>query len=374
MRKTIFLLLIISQGVYSHTIIFKNGESIQGKIIKQTLNTVKLKAKTGEIKTYQKSKILKFVYQDLDKEEIKKIQTEESKKKKQKTKVPKKKKQTKITAREDSLSDRVEYLETRIEKLQADLEEQKEERKSRTEFYKQQNKLLKQELAYLKEERDKIQKKQEKEKIYKDATTKELNKLGVRTRRLEKFLKMDESQVEYYKRKRSKWDLVKRSAVFPGWGHDYAKMEKTGDFYRFTFLTSLLFGGLATLDVDSQKNKLKVERDDKLLTYGLLFGGSNVSSLGFLFMQPISTYNKKIANLELEERLGNILLGGALGIYIVQVVHAYITGVKWEKTPPRNYSNYEGFKISFHQDKVSKYNAVNTVSYPAFQLGYNISF
>jgi hypothetical protein len=56
---------------------------------------------------------------------------------------------------------------------------------------------------------------------------KRLASTEIRIRRLEKYLGMDEAMIDYYQRKRSPWDLVWRSAVFPGWGHRYAREEYT---------------------------------------------------------------------------------------------------------------------------------------------------
>ncbi|MCB1189084.1 MAG: hypothetical protein H7A23_22880 [Leptospiraceae bacterium] len=370
MRKFIISFFVAVQIIFAHTIIFKDGNSIKGKIIKQTLNSVKFRGEDGQVKDYNKSQILKFVYKDLNKEEIKKIQEVETKK--EKAPPSKKEKKTPKNDEDGSLGQRIDYLESRIEELQSQIEEEKEDKKARTEFYKEQNELLKKELEYLEMERKKLQEKEAKEKVYKDSVTKELNKQSARTRRLEKFLKMDETQVEYYGRKRSRWDIVKRSAVFPGWGHDYAREEKAGDFYRFTFLTTLLFGGLATLDVESKRDQYKVQRNDKLITNGLLFG-SNSSLSGFMLWQPIASYNKKMEALSLEEKMGNIMLAGTVGIYIIQLTHAYFTGVEWEKTKPRNYSNLleRGFYFSFYGSASPNTTASKQST---FVMGYSFIF
>ncbi|WP_406600491.1 LA_0442/LA_0875 N-terminal domain-containing protein [Leptospira sanjuanensis] len=116
---------------------------------------------------------------------------------------------------------------------------------------------------------------------------------------------------------RSRWSLVWRSAVLPGWGHYKAERKKTAIVYGALFWTGAVATGLAAKQIESKKAAY-----DEASLYGqasgnLLFGEAYVGDKRAAYKKSIQDYQ-------------SVAAGTAL-IYLIQLTHAYFTGVEWEK-------------------------------------------
>lgn len=174
--------------------------------------------------------------------------------------------------------------------------------------------LLREELRLLREERDKYKKLIIEDENYKKDLDKRLAILEIRIRRLERYLAMDETMIEYYQTPRSPWDIVKRNAIFPGWGHRYAREEYTGNAYSTLFISLLAVGFF----IDYQAKSLKGAVQDKFNS-DLVIRGYQASALGGLggifLLSPYATYQNGMSQAARQQGLANIFLTGAIVLY-----------------------------------------------------------
>ena len=52
-----------------------------------------------------------------------------------------------------------------------------------------------------------------------------------------------------------------------------------------------------------------------------------------------STYASTVSAIDTQKELAGNFLNAAIGLYLIQLVHSYFTGVEWAKVQPRDYSN-----------------------------------
>ncbi|HMV45356.1 MAG TPA: hypothetical protein PKD50_22715, partial [Leptospiraceae bacterium] len=207
---------------------------------------------------------------------------------------------------------------------------------------------FKEELDYLKKEREKLERSDKGNDEFKRTIDKRIASLEIRMRRIEKYLAMDETMVDYYKRERSPWDLVWRSAVFPGWGHRYAKEEYTGNTYSTTILVLLGIGYFIQYQVGAAKDAANTTLYNnavvRTLQYSSLGIPANFSNT-FLY-SSFATYNSAMSAIDSQSQLSSNFINGAIALYFIQLVHVYFTGVEWAKVQPRDYSSEELLKPS----------------------------
>ncbi|PJZ68373.1 hypothetical protein CH373_05920 [Leptospira perolatii] len=119
---------------------------------------------------------------------------------------------------------------------------------------------------------------------------------------------------------RSRWSIVKRSAALPGWGHVHADRKITGYTYAGIFGLSIV-GAAVTYN---QAQHAKSEYDSRVMQSLVFFGPSPVGFGRFY------TEGKRSAYKESVTRANNaIALIGV--VYLTQLIHAYFTGMAWEK-------------------------------------------
>lgn len=116
---------------------------------------------------------------------------------------------------------------------------------------------------------------------------------------------------------RSRWSLVWRSAVLPGWGHYKAERKKTAIVYG-----SLFWGGVvATAFASQQIGQKKSEYESSTL---IAQASGNLAAGEFYVSGKRAEYKKSIQDYQ------NIAAGTAL-IYLIQLTHSYFTGISWEQ-------------------------------------------
>ncbi|QDK23180.1 LA_0442/LA_0875 N-terminal domain-containing protein [Leptospira weilii] len=158
------------------------------------------------------------------------------------------------------------------------------------------------------EEAKQIRKKEE-------AKTREFKSTGDK-KKIKKDTILSKSEIRNF-RTRSRWDLIWRSAVLPGWGHYKINHKKIGIFYGALFWGGIVLTVLSTEEIERKKSEYKDaalvgQISENLLIREAILNGKR------------SEYKKSVDEYE------NIVTGTVL-IYFIQLTHSYFTGVNWEK-------------------------------------------
>ena len=235
--------------------------------------------------------------------------------------------------------------------------------------------VLKDELEYLKKEKEKLMKQNSGDEEFKKMMDKRLASTEIRIRRLEKYLGMDEAMIDYYQRKRSPWDLVWRSAVFPGWGHRYAREDYTGNTYSTSILVLAALGFLVDYQANAASDAAKTA-----LFNGVVVKNYQYSSLGIpatfsntFVLNSFASYNSAMSAVDSQKQLSQNLYSAAIGLYLIQLVHAYFTGLEWSKIQPKDYTN-EGLLKPTGFNIKSKVDTNNYAKVPKRGIRYEVEF
>ncbi|MDX1957700.1 MAG: hypothetical protein SFU98_03955 [Leptospiraceae bacterium] len=385
----VFIILFFTNYLFADRIILKSGKLIQGTVESQNNNIVSVKLANGKSIEVKKKEIASLLYVEPTKKTQKPrpkprpIATENIK--------PSETPIAKESIKDDSAKvtpTTIQNTEKISEKITVDKEltnsvmkkfEDADKRREGT--TKEEIQVLREELDYLKKEKNKTEKLNNTEDEFRKNMDKRLSGMEIRTRRLEKYLGMDESMVEYYQQPRSPWDIVKRSAVFPGWGHRYAREDYTGNTYSTLFIILPILGYFidyqANVAKDAVENTLINKLGTQILQSQALGTNSTVTSLSnATIFSTISNYQTGLDAVNSQKQLANNFFTAAIVLYGFQLVHSYFTGVEWAKTKPRNYSNEEllrptGFNWNIQPDFTPNSNAKAGTIY-SFQ--YSTSF
>ncbi len=378
----ILSLILLPALLFADRIVLKNGKTITGTVQGQENNLVTIITTTGERQQVKKEDIVSMIY----------VETKGVKKKPFPRKVPTKTIATKDTKTINNTkpvnesSDKKQIISgkniERRERVTVDkeitdkvMQKFDDADKRRQETTAGEMKALTDELDYLKKERERMQRSNEGDDDYKRKLDMRMAGIEIQVRRLERHLTMDETQAEYFKRKRSPWDLVWRSALFPGWGHRYAREEYTGNAYSAS--VPLLLGVAFLFDYSAKSAQSSA--DDALFN-GVVVKSIQYSSLGIssnysntLVLSSYATYNTSMSAIDSQKQLSHNLLNAAIGLYLIQLAHAYFTGVEWSKVQPRDYSN-EGILKSTGFNFKSKADTNNYAKVPERGIRYEVEF
>ncbi len=376
-----FGLLVLPVFLFADRIVLKNGKTITGTVQGQENNLITIITTSGERQQIKKDDIVSMIYVD----------TKAVKKKPRR--IPAKT----IAAKDTKANDEVKPAKAQSDKTQVKNNEKNIDRSERTtvdreitdkvmqkfedaDKRRQQStaseiQVLKDELDYLKKERERIQRLNQGSEDYKRFLDKRMAAIEIRVRRLEKFLVMDETMADYFNRKRSPWNLVWRSALFPGWGHRYAREEYTGNSYSvgvpILLGFGLLFSYVAKTGEDSAGDALYNGIVIKSIQYSSL-GISSTYSNSFV-LSSYAKYNTSMSAVDSQKHLSQDFIHAAIGLYVIQMVHAYFTGVEWSKVQPRDYSN-EGIMKSTGFNFKSKVDTNNYAKVPERGVRYEVEF
>jgi hypothetical protein len=335
----------MSSAAYSDRVVLKNGKVVTGTVESQLGGTVKIKTNEG-LKEISMSEVVSVIYVETKKStnnsQPSKVVTEN---KTVETVKPEKSAQV-VNNNSDRVYEKTEKVTVDKELTNKVMDTFQEADKRRAEQTKEQIQALKEEIEYFKKEKDRTKNINDQNDEFKKQIDKRMSNLEIRTRRLEKYLGMDETMVDYYQRKRSPWDLVWRSALFPGWGHRYAKEEYTGNTYSTTILILLGVGYLINYQAGVAERTLASSTQTKIVSTYLQYQSVGITPT-FTNASLYRLYgNAETAQetIDSQKNLGSLLFNTALVLYVFQLGHAYFTGVEWAKSKPRDYSNEELMK------------------------------
>ncbi|MFB5649571.1 LA_0442/LA_0875 N-terminal domain-containing protein [Leptospira wolffii] len=172
--------------------------------------------------------------------------------------------------------------------------------------------------------------------IYKDVTKEEENRIRKEEeKKLQENPKIEEPLViapppEVKTSSRSKWSVVWRSALLPGWGAWYAGRKKEGGLTAAGFATTLGLASYARVEAGSAKKDYDEAVFRSSVQGAYIFGGA-ISNFYLYAVVPearskydssIHTYNGAV-----------YLLASA---YLAQLVRSYFIGKSWEQETEPN--------------------------------------
>lgn len=338
MKKIIFYIniFLFPLSLYADKIILKTGETLEGRVEYQTVDTVFFKRKDGEKIQIKKDSIRGMTYDKISKPTDSPFKDDSNLPRNNPSDLKEDLKLTGITKEKT-----IEKVTIDKELTNSIMKKFEDADKRRETQIQEELKFLQDELQFLKKERERLSKERLDMEEFKKTMDKRMAVLEIRIRRLERYLAMDETMIEYYQSPRSPWDIVKRSAIFPGWGHRYAREEYTGNAYSTSFLGLLALGFFINFQANSAeetvKDKFNADITIRSLQFSSLGGGGILATTSLL--TTFSSYERSMNAVNSQKQLSSILINGAILLYGIQLVHAYFTGVEWAKSSPRDYSN-----------------------------------
>lgn len=345
------LFLFIGFHLFADKIILKNGKSVQGEVISQNSGVVIIQTAQGK-KRISMKEVISVVYVETKAKPARVVQRKkEIPNEPEKSFTPKEESKPIIITEEaprnsERILEKTEKITVDKELTDKVMQKFEDADKRRAEQTKGEVEALKEEIDYLKKEKDRTKTLNDENEKLKKEMDKRTAGLEIRTRRLEKYLGMDETMVDYYQKPRSPWDLVWRSALFPGWGHRYAREDYTGNTYTSTILILLPIAYFINYQANVAKQALDSSLETKIVSTYLQYTsvGLPVSITNASLYRIYGNYETAIVAIDSQKEFSTILFNSAIFIYLFQIGHAYVTGVEWAKTKPRNYSNEELMK------------------------------
>jgi prefoldin subunit 5 len=333
---TLWVCILFAPGlIWADKAILKNGQTLNGNVESQSDGLVFFRVTNGELMTIKKDDIVTLIYAESrvtirpkSSEQAPSVQASE----------PTKTTSPVMVSDRERITERVSVDKDLTESVMKRFDDADKRRDNQIQS---QMDLLREELKYLKEEKERLAKSNQDNEEFRKTLDKRMAGLEIRIRRLERYLGMDETMIEYYQKPRSPWDLVRRSALFPGWGHRYAREEYTGNVYSTTFIILLGLGYFVNYQAESAEKTVKDKFNGDIAVRALQSSSIGASD-AIATTTLLSTYNgyqTSMNGVNSQKRLGSILFNGAIVLYGVQLVHAYFTGVDWAKSSPRDYSN-----------------------------------
>ena len=268
--KIVILIVLFSfRSIYSETVLLRNGSILSGKLKSQSLNDIIIIIDSKEQKI-TKDKVFRVLYRDMSQTEAKKAMLAEIKKLN-----PKDREKLLSEIKDKTIISEVE-IKPNIEK----------------------------------------------------PSNKEVESTPAKETTVE--IKNPESNSEKTKVELiTKWGLVWRSALVPGWGHIRAEYYKTGILYGTVFFGSAIFAGY----MSNQLNSAIEARDQKITTStALTLGGGGPASALLLFAGSSLSSNQDEQRILGYRALLYSSLGVMSGVYFIQLINVYITGAKIEKS------------------------------------------
>ncbi len=141
---------------------------------------------------------------------------------------------------------------------------------------------------------------------------------------------------------RSRWDLVWRSAVLPGWGLLYAKSYRKG-ILTLT-ITTLLIGSEIKGHREEEDRKEKLHEYQSVFTFSYL-NQPIINEQNLFLYSIVSEAKNNLDHTREENELKLTLLGFK---YLLQLGYTYWFGISWEQE-----GNQTGLKFDVQKDSFS---------------------
>jgi hypothetical protein len=308
MRILVIVLLLFNTYLSAETIILKSGKALEGQILGQSSDTIVYQPKVGKKQSLPKLVIFRILYKSTEEEKKKVIYQALN--------------HTKAQLNRQKTKDEKELEaynleeEARIKELEKSLEELRVERILKEE----------EELPALK--------------------ARVLN-LETRLSEVELFLNLNTDWKSKYLSHRSKWSVIWRSALIPGWGHNYIEENFLSYFYMSSFvLSSMVYAGAnSNLQTVTNSHHTKM-RDIFIIRPSIiqfLLTESNSINMGnqestqalissYTDLQKINDWTKSQTNLTEAQNNLSSAKKIMIGVYLLQLIHASISGYLWENT------------------------------------------
>jgi curved DNA-binding protein CbpA len=295
LRIFLFWNLILFCSLSAEVVVFKSGKSIEGKIIEQNTQSITIIDKKGTKSKLLKSNVFKVLFSNNEKDRQK---AEES-------------------AKAFSEKEKIQSNPANQEEFQ----KLEEERMAELESILEKNKVP---LASQEEGPDDLKKR--------------IAQLESRVLELEEFTSKDADWRRYNSDPRSPWDIVSRSSVIPGWGHRTAKEDSIGNTYTTLFFSSLALYLASEEAIQKARTSLTADAINKGILEPILFtqlisgssSGAGLSTIrDTISAQNAVGFQKNYADFEQLKQTSGRLEQFTIGIYFIQLTHAYLTGRTW---------------------------------------------
>lgn len=347
--------------LYADTIFLDTGEVITGKITSRSSGNVSIRTKNGNVRTLRKSKVFRMYFRDVTLEEKRRVKRLLGLQKNYTS--PKAYSYTKSPMSQEELNLRKKELNLRERELTF-----------KEEYFKRQMDFLEEELRYLRQEREKLKTRRVLNLKFRRSIERKIANLEQRNKRLEKLFRDEQHRLDAFRKSGSPWELVWRSTLLPGWGHRYVGEDIIGDSYAASILVFLVSGFGLKYDARLGKQYLDEKLTNDVVVRPILFNSFTSSTsvnniLSILAFQSYYSYNNDSSNVRAEKRLGNNLIGVGVGLYFLQIAHAYITGYNIKKQKVKSESR--GWNIYFHSLNTDRDLSVQNSS---FVLGLSYTF
>ena len=113
---------------------------------------------------------------------------------------------------------------------------------------------------------------------------------------------------------------------------------------------------------------------------GVVVKNYQYSSLGIpatysntFVLNSFASYNSAMSAVDSQRQLSQNLYSAAIGLYLIQLVHAYFTGVEWSKVQSKDYTN-EGLLKPTGFNFKSKVDTNNYAKVPERGIRYEVEF
>nr|WP_156781824.1 hypothetical protein [Leptospira tipperaryensis] len=154
---------------------------------------------------------------------------------------------------------------------------------------------------------------------------------------------------------RSRWSLVWRSALLPGWGHYKAERKKTAYVYGALFWTGIV----ATYSSAQKVTQTKADYDQASLNAQILGGSSPLLAGQILTNGKRDDYKKAIDDYQKISAATAIL-------YLIQLAHVYYTGISWEEEEVALTPQGSILKKGLQMESMREFNSLQSSSNSTF--------
>jgi hypothetical protein len=348
MKKFLFSCILSFSFLQAESIILKSGKVIEGQIVSQTSDSLTYEL-DGKKYNLPKSVIFKVLYK-ASIEEKRKIANQALEFSKKEINKDKSKDQKEIEEYRRLEEERIRELERTLEEMK--IAKQQKDQEDTT--------VLKARIA----------------------------QLETRLAEVETFLNLNTDWKEKYLAKRNFWSVVWRSALLPGWGHSYIDENFVSSFYLTTFLFSV--GGvvgansaqrLAESSYNTKVRDVLIIRP--LITSYILSTTVTDTSLPqletsrnllsqYTDLQRLNDVKKVQSSLDNTKKNTATAKNFLIGLYLIQLTHAFISGILWEKA--QVVPQLEEKKISTSLDILPDFRSNSYLERGGFQVNWSINF